>query len=135
MLAYLSNGRSDTAQILDPSTLAQMMRSRFTHHPQLNGNLSGFWETTINQHDVLYHTGDTLSFSSILALLPEKNMGVFIAYNRVADAPRWHILDGIVNQCLEAGKAPPEIVPSTVPINNKPFTLSLIHISEPTRPY
>lgn len=104
MLAYLGDGRYNAAQMLEPSTVGLMMNRRFTHHPQLAGNVSGFWETADRQ--VLYHTGDTLSFSSMLALLPEENMGVFIAYNRVTDAPRWHILNDILAQCLDAGMHP-----------------------------
>ncbi|MEJ2758109.1 MAG: serine hydrolase, partial [Anaerolineales bacterium] len=122
MMAYLAEGGFNDNQILQPSTVGQMMDNRFSSHPELMGIVSGFWEAVVNQHHVLYHTGDTLSFSSLLALMPESNTGVFVAYNRVTDTPRWNILDGILTQCWDTGNYRQSAFPSFKPGSSKPFS-------------
>jgi CubicO group peptidase (beta-lactamase class C family) len=122
MLAYLANGRFHETQLLKPETVAGMMNGRFTHHPQLAGNASGFWEAAVNGHRVLLHSGDTLSFSSLLALLPEENAGIFIAYNRATDAPRQRILAELLTRCWPADSHHVVIAPPAEPADAEPFT-------------
>lgn len=115
MLAYLQNGRFGDTQVLEPETVAQMFNGRFAHHPQIAGVAHGFWEFHSSGHRLLLHTGDTLSFSSMLALLPAENVGVFIAYNRTADAPRFNILEGMLQRCWPAkDKKPAAKVPAGI---------------------
>jgi hypothetical protein len=41
----------------------------------------GFYEQNLNAQRLLVHGGDTILFHSLLALLPEHNVGVFVSYN------------------------------------------------------
>jgi CubicO group peptidase (beta-lactamase class C family) len=86
MIAHLQNGRySDAktaeARILEEVTAQQMHSTLYTPDPRLLGNAYGFFEFSDNDQRTLGHSGDTLGFRTLLLLLPEKNLGVFVAYN------------------------------------------------------
>jgi CubicO group peptidase (beta-lactamase class C family) len=80
-LAHLQNG----GDILSAETEAQMQSRLFTHDQRLNGFAHGFYEMSRNGQRVIGHGGDLGAFHSLLALLPEQNMGFFISFN-TADA-------------------------------------------------
>ncbi len=82
MIAHLQAGVLADARILDPETAQRMHRQQFTHHPRLTGFTYGFFEDEINGRRALVHGGDTNPiFSSLLVLLPEEQVGFFVAHN------------------------------------------------------
>jgi CubicO group peptidase (beta-lactamase class C family) len=82
MLAHLQEGATASGRILDPETARDMHRRHFTHHPLLTGLTYGFFEEEFNGHRALVHGGDTNPiFASLLVLLPEENVGLFVAHN------------------------------------------------------
>lgn len=81
MIAHLQNGRYGDAQILKEETARQMHSPLYTPDPRMGGMAYGFFENTINGQYMISHGGDTLLFHSILFLLPEQNVGVFISTN------------------------------------------------------
>lgn len=81
MVAYLQNGRSGDARILQETTVEQMLTRQFGQDPRLNGWDYGFYEMSRKELRVTGHEGDTSLFHSLLAIIPEKNLGIFIAYN------------------------------------------------------
>jgi CubicO group peptidase (beta-lactamase class C family) len=82
MLAHLQNGRFDEVEILNPKTARLMHEQQFTHHPLLPGLTYGFFEDSFNGRRALVHGGDTNPiFSSLLVLLPEEGVGIFVAHN------------------------------------------------------
>jgi CubicO group peptidase (beta-lactamase class C family) len=89
MIAHLQKGRSDTARILGERTTQAMQRRRFTNHPAVSGLTHGFHELDIAGQRVLAQPGDMLHFTSALFLLPEHDLGLYVAYNRgrAADVP------------------------------------------------
>jgi CubicO group peptidase (beta-lactamase class C family) len=89
MIAHLQDGAYDGNRILEETT-AQRMHSRlFTHDERLNGFAHGFYEMSQNDQWVVGHEGDTAWFHTMLALLPEHNIGFFASYNSASDtAPR-----------------------------------------------
>ena len=78
MIAHL---QTEDSPILSATTTAAMHQTQFSHHPQLRGRTYGFLQWTINNRPLLTHTGGQLGFSSLLALYPEENLGLFIAQN------------------------------------------------------
>lgn len=82
MLAHLSGGRYAGAVILSPFTRKLMHQQQFTPLPPLSGLTYGFWTETSHGRAVLMHTGAGTGFSSMLYLLPDEKVGVFIAANR-----------------------------------------------------
>ncbi len=89
MIAHLQKGRLDTARILEERTAQAMQQRRFTNHPAVSGLTHGFQELDIAGQRVLAQPGDMLHFTSALFLLPEHDLGLYVAYNRgrAADVP------------------------------------------------
>jgi CubicO group peptidase (beta-lactamase class C family) len=86
MIARLQGGRySDAnipeARILKESTARQMLSTLYTPDPRLGGTAYGFFDFSDNGQQTLGHTGYCPPMHSILLLLPDQNLGIFVAYN------------------------------------------------------
>ncbi|MBV9228385.1 MAG: serine hydrolase [Chloroflexi bacterium] len=81
MIAHLQNGRYGNTRILQTATAEDMHTQHFTQDPRLPGMAYGFYEQSINHVRLIAHGGDTLLFHSLLALLPDAHVGVFVSYN------------------------------------------------------
>ncbi len=87
MIAHLQNGRYDNVRILQNATAQKMHSQLFTNDPKVSGWTYGFWEMRLNNQSTIGHGGDTILFHTILALLPEHNLGIFISLNEQASEP------------------------------------------------
>jgi CubicO group peptidase (beta-lactamase class C family) len=81
MLAHLGGGAVDGGRILEPETAEEMHRRRFAHDERVNGVCYGFYEMGRNGERVIGHGGDTDLFHSLLLLVPERDLGLFVSYN------------------------------------------------------
>jgi CubicO group peptidase (beta-lactamase class C family) len=81
MLAHLGGGRSGDGRILQEETVRRMHRQHFTHDPRVSGWAHGFMEFHVNGQRLIGHEGDAYLFTSLLVLLPEQGLGLFVAYN------------------------------------------------------
>jgi CubicO group peptidase (beta-lactamase class C family) len=86
LIAHLQDGRySDGAagevRILKEGTAPQMHSTLYAPDPRLLGTAYGLFDFTDNGQRTLGHNGATLGFRSLLLLIPEQNLGVFVAYN------------------------------------------------------
>ena len=86
MIAHLQGGRySDAniaeAHILKEATARQMHSTLYTPDPRLLGTAYGFFDLTDNGQPTLGHTGYAPPMRSLLLLLPDQNLGVFVVYN------------------------------------------------------
>src|SRR5829696_1261186 len=86
MTAHLQDGRySDAniaeARILNESTMQQMHSTVYTHDPRLLGTAYGFFDFSDNGQRTIGHSGYIPPMYSLLLLLPDQNLGVFVAYN------------------------------------------------------
>jgi CubicO group peptidase (beta-lactamase class C family) len=81
MIAHLQNGRFGKERILQEATAKAMHAQQFTNDPRVPGMAYGFWEQQLNHQRLLVHSGDTFLFHSLLALLPEQQVGMFVSYN------------------------------------------------------
>jgi CubicO group peptidase (beta-lactamase class C family) len=81
MIAHLNDGCVEGACILRPETAADMHRQQFTHHPAMTGMAYGFVESQMNGQRILWHMGESARFVTVLALLPEKGVGLLVSYN------------------------------------------------------
>jgi hypothetical protein len=59
-----------------------MHRQQFTNDPRLIGFTYGFFEKRRNNVRAIEHGGSMDGFSSLMYLLPDKNVGIFITCNR-----------------------------------------------------
>jgi CubicO group peptidase (beta-lactamase class C family) len=81
MNALLDGGRVGEARILDPATVAAMLRRQVSHHPALRGRTFGFSEWLERGQRAVFHDGGMPGFTSRLFLLPEHRVGFFLATN------------------------------------------------------
>jgi CubicO group peptidase (beta-lactamase class C family) len=81
ILAQLQGGTFNNAQILKPETVALMQSQLFSDDARLDGFSYGFIEETVNGERVLWHGGDIGNWHSMLAIIPDENLGFFIGYN------------------------------------------------------
>lgn len=80
MIAYLQEGRFEDRRILGTETARKMLTHRFSHHLQLGGMTLGFMGGTFNGQRVIFHTGSTTLFDSVIYLLPDQNTGIFASF-------------------------------------------------------
>src|SRR5215217_4096044 len=86
MIAHLQGGRySDAniaeARILSKSTMQQMHSTLYTPDPRLLGTAYGFFDFSDNGQRTLGHVGYSPPMHSLLLLLPDQNLGIFVVYN------------------------------------------------------
>ena len=81
MLAHLQDGQSNDTHILKPETARLMHTRSFSFDPMLTGTAHGFFESTLNDRRTLSHSGDYPPFDTLLALIPEENIGFYVSYN------------------------------------------------------
>lgn len=81
MIAHLNGGCEEGNCIL-PADMVELMHSpQFTHHPQMSSMAYGFLDTQFNGQRVLWHMGESARFTTLLALIPEHNLGLVVSYN------------------------------------------------------
>ncbi|HSK70945.1 MAG TPA: serine hydrolase domain-containing protein, partial [Pyrinomonadaceae bacterium] len=82
MIANLQGGAIDGKRILSEPLMREMHKSQFRNHPRVPGWGYGFYELEQNNLKLIEHGGSMDDgYSALLALVPEKNLGVFVAAN------------------------------------------------------
>ena len=109
MLAHLQGGQYEGHRILREETVRRMHRQHFTHDARLSGWAHGFMEFHLGGQRLIGHTGDAYLFYSLLVLLPEQGMGLFVSYNgpgekNAAQRARMELLRAVLEH---ASPAPP----------------------------
>jgi len=113
MLAHLQNGQYGDQRILSSASAQAMQQRHYTDHPKLPGVCYGFHERFKNNQRILAHSAIFYGYTGLLALIPEQNLGLFIAYNRFM--PKLH--EQLVNQLIDRYYPAPE-KPTPQPIAN-----------------
>jgi CubicO group peptidase (beta-lactamase class C family) len=99
MIAHLNDGKCESTQILKPETTHRMRERLFAHDPKVDAMCYGFWELNQNGQRIIDHGGDTLVFHSLLAMIPEHKVGLFLSYNTDQGArDRDDVLDAFLNR-------------------------------------
>lgn len=101
MIAHLQLGTcANGQQILKPETAALMQSRQLSPHPEINGFGYGFFETAVNGLRTIGHAGKSVYFHSDMMLIPEKRIGLFIAYNTAP--PDAGVLEAFVRRFFPA---------------------------------
>lgn len=109
MLAHLRGGRAGPERVLGPETVRAMHDRRFSNHPAVNGMGYGFYEMSRKGVRIVGHGGDTSLFHSLLALLPEHDVGVFVSYNSPGGVDaREELLDAFLEEFVPTEERPIE---------------------------
>jgi len=86
MIAHLQGGKFGENRIFREETAKLMQSQLFTHDSRVEGNAYGFWEQNLNNLRMIGHGGDTIWFHTLLVLIPEENLGLYISYNSAGGA-------------------------------------------------
>jgi CubicO group peptidase (beta-lactamase class C family) len=81
MLAHLNDGQYAGGRILSAETTRRMHEPLFRHDPKADAMCYGFMEEHRNGQRMVGHGGDLLWFHSLLELIPDRRVGVFISSN------------------------------------------------------
>lgn len=87
MLAYLNDGAYNGAQILKPETVAFARTRAFTDRAGTTDFAHGWFNYSVNGHEIYQHTGAMMAFTANLVLAPDLNIGVFMAANSTSGWP------------------------------------------------
>ena len=109
LLAHLQDGRYGADRILGAATAQTMHRQQFTHDPRLPGLAYGFFISRQNEQSIIWHDGTTAHFVTILGLLPERGVGLFVSYNTPGIDPG-EILTAFVDHYYPSSAPPPQPV-------------------------
>jgi len=77
---FLNGGEVDGTRILRPETTNAMLTRQFSQHPGMKGIGFGFWELEIDGRSYWGHDGDVVGCNARALLLPERGLGLFMAY-------------------------------------------------------
>jgi CubicO group peptidase (beta-lactamase class C family) len=83
MIAQLGGGDGGSARppLFGDSARRAMQARHFTHHPLLPGMAYGFYEQRINGERALSHGGGLPGANTLLMLLPDRRLGLFLHTN------------------------------------------------------
>ncbi len=114
MLAHLGDGSAGGGRILQPASVRTMREPLFEAHPELPPILHGFFRSDRNGQVVYGHGGDVNGFHSNLSLLPERALGVFVAFNAdPASTARAHLVDAFVDHFFPVTYLGDPVAPAT----------------------
>lgn len=81
LLLHMQNGQFEGERLLSPQTARQMREEVFSHDPRVQGMGYGFIRQKVNGMQLVGHAGDTFYSHTLFALVPERDLGIFLAYN------------------------------------------------------
>lgn len=81
IIAHLANGTFNGERVFSQDSARLMHTAQFTNHPKLPGWAFGFYEARDNNLRGVEHGGSMEGYAALLYLLPEKNLGIFVASN------------------------------------------------------
>jgi CubicO group peptidase (beta-lactamase class C family) len=85
IIMLLNNGIYQNKTILEKESVDLILSRQFSNHTKLMGYTLGFEEQNINGYSAAAKGGGTMGFTSLLLLIPEKQIGAFITTNVRSD--------------------------------------------------
>jgi CubicO group peptidase (beta-lactamase class C family) len=88
---------------LGDETLALMHTPLFTHHPLLGGMAYGYKEFQVNGYQIVFHGGSSSVFDAGFYLIPELDLGMFIAYSGGSYSGHRQVLRALLENLIPSG--------------------------------
>ncbi|MEM0953086.1 MAG: serine hydrolase domain-containing protein [Pseudomonadota bacterium] len=111
MQMHLNYGTREGVEILQSTTWDQMSQPLFSNSPLTGANAHGFWTDNYNGYNVLKHGGSINEFKSMLTLLPELGLGIFVSTNSDSGSALRKIPERVIAEFFPAAQnaapAPP----------------------------
>jgi CubicO group peptidase (beta-lactamase class C family) len=105
--------------LLKPETTKAMFATTLPIFPRLNPVALGFFRRDMNGQLIVEHSGDSMTFHSMMFLLPESRTGVFLSFNSTGrnyatSGAREEIFQAFVNRYYPAASGKHTFVPKAV---------------------
>ena len=111
MIAHLQDGSNGDERILQIASAQDMRRQYYAFHPMLPGMTRGFSEAYRNNLQLVFHTGSSEFSGSLLALLPDQNVGIFMTFNGpIGAGARINLLNALLDHYYPIPE-PPRVDP------------------------
>jgi CubicO group peptidase (beta-lactamase class C family) len=100
MIAHLNDGQGTAGRILKPETARRMREPLFRHDPKASAMCYGFMEERRNGRRMVGHGGDTIWFHSLLQMMPDDHVGLFVSFNTDTSAGgvRGYLFDAFLDR-------------------------------------
>lgn len=109
MLALLDDGAYDGVRILSPESIALLQTPQFTHHPALTGFTLALMETPIGGIPSIEIRGGFLGSAAAMLLVPDYDLGVFVAANATRFRPFDAVREVVANRLPQVSIAKPAV--------------------------
>ncbi len=96
--------------VLSPRMRSEMQRRQTTMHPLLPGYGLGWQELQVNGERGVEHGGDVAGFSSLLTLLTDRGVGIFVAGHREGSDLRFTVSRGVIDRFFPGRTGPEPVV-------------------------
>ncbi|WP_299444331.1 serine hydrolase domain-containing protein [uncultured Aquimarina sp.] len=93
---YLNLGKYKGKQVLSKKNALAMQRPQLAIHPEIESFCYGFYEEYAEDLRTVSHGGDMLGFSGYMALVPDKNMGIYVVNHHEGSRIRYTVLNAIL---------------------------------------
>ena len=97
MLCELQGGQEDGARVLGSEWVRRMLTPRFDESPQLPASGYAYVEQLIDNRRPMEQAGDWDGFASLVLLLPQDGLGIFVAVNSDEGALRDQLIEDFMD--------------------------------------
>ena len=101
MQMLLNLGTLQDNSILSRDLTKRMLTKQLSIHPDADGFTFGLYERKWNGISSINHGGEMLGFSSIMTLIPEENIGIFVVHHHEGTNLRYLAIETVLKQLLE----------------------------------
>ncbi|MEK4962617.1 serine hydrolase [Bacillus sp. FSL M7-0110] len=115
MIAQLNGGKLKNSQILQKETIQDMQKTKFALHPKYPNMAYGFEFFSPQSHNGQYvfgKGGNIRGFSSLMWLIPEHKIGVFVVTNKDSSSLPIEVFDDFMDQYFPDKTKPEYLKPS-----------------------
>ena len=105
MIAFLGDGAVGGQRMLRPETVQQMRTPLITLDPAINPLVHGFANLSTRGVQIHGHFGGGTGATTALALLPDHDLGIFVAFNSGSDSNA-QFFDAFVDRTFDAPPPP-----------------------------
>ncbi|MCU5223118.1 MULTISPECIES: serine hydrolase [Bacillus cereus group] len=115
MIAQLNDGKFKNNQILQKETVEDMQKTKFALHPKYPNMTYGFEFFSPQSHNGQYvfgKGGNIPGFSSLMWLIPEHKIGVFVVTNKDSSALPVEVFDDFMDQYFPDKTKPEYLKPN-----------------------
>ncbi|MEI3893707.1 MULTISPECIES: serine hydrolase [Bacillus] len=115
MIAQLNDGKFKNNQILQKETVEDMQKTKFALHPKYPNMTYGFEFFSPQSHNGQYvfgKGGNIPGFSSLMWLIPEHRIGVFVVTNKDSSALPVEVFDDFMNEYFPDKTKPEYLKPN-----------------------